>query len=241
MNVTTKIVLSTVLWVCTAPLSLGQLTMQMVHSVYYIKCANEAGTAFTLLYQGKQYLVTAAHVVACLPSGGGRLQITEHAVWKDLHVGRVTMKSKNADIAILIPERPLIHSESLEAFEGSWNFAAGVYFLGFPLGLHMIFEGEYVPAIKHGFVSMEDDDDPDAVITYIDGFNNEGFSGGPVLTQDKSGNWKVISVVSGYVQDKAKQRVGTQNVDTSLLVNSGIIITYNIGMVTQAIDAVAAK
>jgi len=240
MKAKAKIILLALVWLSASSLAGAQLTVQMVHSVYYIKCGKEMGTAFTLLYKGKQYLITAAHVVDSLPSDG-QLQIMEHALWKDLQVGRVTMKSKDADIAILIPSHSLMHSESLEAFVGKWNLGAGVYFLGFPLGLHMIYQGDYAPVIKHGFYSSTDDDDPDAVISYIDGFNNEGFSGGPVLTQDGSGNWKVISVISGYLQDKAKQRVGRQSVDTNLLVNSGIIVTYSIGLATQAIDAVAAQ
>jgi hypothetical protein len=222
---------------CFSPFASGQLTQQMVYSTYFIKSGDKGGTAFTLEYKSRQYLITAAHVVDRLPNEGGHLEIMEHVIWKDLQVGRINVKSKDADIAVLIPGRPLMHSDSLQAIEGKFNYGAEVYFLGFPLGLHTIFEGEYVPVIKHGFVSASDNSDPEAVITYIDGFNNEGFSGGPVLTKNSKGEWQVVSVISGYLQEHAKQHVRKQDVDTSILVNSGIIVTYNIGIVTEAIDS----
>ena len=62
-----------------------------------------------------------------------------------------------------------------------------VWFLGYPfgdIGLAGRFQDQLIPFIKRGTISAINHDDPNAVIVYIDGFNNPGFSGGPILYCD---------------------------------------------------------
>jgi hypothetical protein len=51
----------------------------------------------------------------------------------------------------------------------------------------------------------------------------------------KSHEYKILSVVKGYINDTAKTIVNKQQVDTSYLVNSGIMISYSI---TNALEAI---
>ena len=61
---------------------------------------------------------------------------------------------------------------------------------------------------------------PDAIVIYIDGFNNPGFSGGPIVFWDFSQHvYKILGVVQGYKEDSAKVVINGQHVDTQLLVN----------------------
>jgi hypothetical protein len=72
---------------------------------------------------------------------------------------------------------------------------------------------------------------------YIDGFNNPGFSGGPVIFWDRTeSKWKILGVVKGYREEPAKVRVGGKEVDTNILVNSGILSAYDIRHALEAID-----
>jgi hypothetical protein len=78
---------------------------------------------------------------------------------------------------------------------------------------------------------------PDAVVLYIDGFNNPGFSGGPIVYWNFTTHaYGIIGVVMGYKEDTAKVLVNGVHMDTQLLVNSGILIGYSIQHALQAID-----
>jgi hypothetical protein len=79
---------------------------------------------------------------------------------------------------------------------------------------------------------------PNAVVLYIDGFNNPGFSGGPILYWSFSKRaYRILGVVKGYKEDTAKVLVNGEHVDTQLLVNSGILLGYSISHVIQAIES----
>jgi len=72
---------------------------------------------------------------------------------------------------------------------------------------------------------------------YIDGFNNPGFSGGPILFWSFNERaYRILGVVQGYREDTAKVLVNGQHVDTQLLVNSGILVGYSIEHAIQAIE-----
>jgi hypothetical protein len=67
-----------------------------------------------------------------------------------------------------------------------------------------------------------------AVVWYFDGFNNPGFSRGPIVFWDcEVRKMKVAAVISGFRNDTAKAIVNGQQVDTNTLVNTGIVIAYD--------------
>ncbi len=57
-----------------------------------------------------------------------------------------------------------------------------VWFLGYPYGLGSHFPNGEFPFIKRGTMSAIDSTNPHAVVLYVDGFNNPGFSGGRFCT-----------------------------------------------------------
>jgi hypothetical protein len=86
-------------------------------------------------------------------------------------------------------------------------------------------------------MSAVDATNPDAIVLYIDGFNNEGFSGGPIVYWDfGKHSYRITGVVKGYKSDAAKVLVNGEPVDTQLLVNSGILVGYNIKHAIEAIE-----
>ena len=99
-----------------------------------------------------------------------------------------------------------------------------LWFLGYPfegMGSHFT-DGTDAPFIKRGTMSAVNGDNPDAPLVYIDGFNNPGFSGGPVIYWNISARkYCLLAVVQGYREDTAKTLVNGQQVDTRWLVNSG--------------------
>ena len=74
-----------VLFISTASTSLAQDAVpgEILDGTIFIKAGNEAGTAFAVDYKGKQYLVTARHVIAGLPTSNATIQIWQDEQWKD--------------------------------------------------------------------------------------------------------------------------------------------------------------
>lgn len=77
--------------------------------------------------------------------------------------------------------------------------------MGYPFGdtaLTTRMENQILPFIKRGTISAINGSKPDAVVLYIDGFNNPGFSGGPIVYWEfKKRAYRVLGVVQGYRPD----------------------------------------
>jgi hypothetical protein len=124
------------------------------------------------------------------------------------------------------------------------------WFIGYPFGLHSVLnvttqtgaKSTVLPFMKRGTMSAIDGTNPDAVVYYIDGFNNPGFSGGPIIFWNFDRHvYQIIGVVKGYREDTAKVLINGQHVDTQLLVNSGILVAYGIQNAIDAIQKSLAK
>jgi hypothetical protein len=114
-----------------------------------------------------------------------------------------------------------------------------VWFFGYPfegLGSHMN-DGRLIPFMKRGTMSAIVGTNPDAVLLFIDGFNNPGFSGGPIIFWSfSSRKYEIIGVVQGFRTDTAKAVINGVKIDTNILVNSGILVGYSIKHAIQAIE-----
>jgi hypothetical protein len=86
-----------------------------------------------------------------------------------------------------------------------------------------------------------DFDNKEEKILYVDGYNNPGFSGGPIVFVDlKEKKLKVAAVVSGYRMQLADIYIYEKDKATALkaVTNSGLLIGYTID---AAIDAIKNK
>jgi S1-C subfamily serine protease len=223
---------------CVFGLRLGaQVASNALLRVFEIRVGNVTGTTFTIEHNGRQYLITARHVIGTLPRQNAKVEIYKDGYWMPLTVNVLLPSNPEVDIAVLEISAPI--SPTLEFVPESKDvfFGQEVFFLGFPYDLHTLAGSQRIPFIKRGTVSAQDTSDPTASLWYIDGFNNPGFSGGPVVFQDLSDHkWKVMAVVQGYQNETAKVRVGKNEVNTNILVNSGILVAYDIRYALEAID-----
>jgi hypothetical protein len=202
----------------------------------FIKVGDVYGTAFTVDYEGKVYLVTAKHVVAGLPDKGATIQVFSHDVWHDYHTVRTIFpKSNDVDIAVFATGETIARPYGIGA-SGDVTWGQNVWFLGYPWGLHTTVPGFSAPFIKRCTMSAMDALDKDAIVFYIDGWNNPGFSGGPILCWSFTNHvYQVIGVVQGFRDDNATVLVHGEHVKTQFLVNSGILIGYSIDHAMTAI------
>jgi len=214
---------------------------EMLQRTLFIKAGTEAGTAFTVDYLGKMYLITARHVVSGVPTQDATIQVWQENRWKDYHtVKTIFPSSSDVDIAIFETaekvEKPYIVSPIRAMHDG--QMGQQVFFLGYPWGIASRFKaGNVAPFIKRGTLSAVDSTKDDAVVIYVDGFNNPGFSGGPIIfwNYDKK-VYQILGVIQGYKEDSAKVIVNGQHVETQLLVNTGILVGYSIEHAMTAIE-----
>jgi S1-C subfamily serine protease len=205
-----------------------------------IKSGNGFGTAFEISHHNHLYLVTARHVVPDIPTENAVVQYRVGNEWKDLQTKKTIFPlSADVDIAIFDLDQTSNEQFYVNPMEGESGptFGQQVWFLGYPFGIESeLTNKSTLPFLKRGIMSAVDSRNLGAVVFYIDGFNNPGFSGGPVIFFDfKSHEYKILSVVKGYINDTAKTIANKQQVDTSYLVNSGIMISYSI---TNALEAI---
>jgi hypothetical protein len=165
-------------------------------------------TAFTIDVDGREYLITAKHVVQGLKEND-KIDIFMNGDWSPLEV-KIFRCDDPIDIAVLIPPRQLTTNFDLPFDNRSIVFGQDTYFLGFPYGIqssgHGV-NGSYPLAImKRGTFSGSVGVDPSkkAVKMLLDGYNNPGFSGGPIVYRDLNQSgvvMKLIGVVSGFIPE----------------------------------------
>jgi len=215
---------------------------EILERTLFIRAGNEGGTAFKLDYQGKVYLVTARHVVAGLPSSAAVVKVWRTDKWVDFKTVKTFFPPSNdVDIAVLETDEKVTRPYEIQpaTTSGGATFGQQVWFLGYPYGLGTRAGNVQFPFIKRGTMSAVDFSNPKAVVLYIDGFNNPGFSGGPIIYWDfRDHVIKIVGVVKGYKEDTAKVLLNGVHVDTQLLVNSGILIGYSINHAVEAIEQV---
>jgi S1-C subfamily serine protease len=209
------------------------------------KGSNDGGSAFTLDYKGKLYLVTARHVIEGIAGSGAIIEVRRSDKWEDYHtVKTLYPSSADADIAVFRTDETAAQPFGIAPAGTSTTVGVSlgqqVWFIGYPFGMISVpAKGSTItelPFMKRGSMSAVDASNPEAVVYYIDGFNNPGFSGGPVLYWEfATHTYKILAVVKGYRNDTAKILINGKQVETNILVNSGILVSYSI---QHAIDAI---
>ncbi len=224
--------------------SAASVTGQVVTSnaltrVFQLRYAGQTGTAFTIDVGGKQYLITARHLVATMKSIG-QIEILREREWMSVSVKAFFPSPPSVDIAVLAPSFQVSQTLPLPAEPVRVSVSQEVYFLGFPYGLSMdaknLNAGFPLPFVKRGIVAAFVAVEGGAEILVVDGLNNPGFSGGPVVYQDTATReLRVAAVVSSYRFQEDKVLEGTK--ETSLLVrsNSGLLLAYGIKKALEVI------
>jgi hypothetical protein len=131
-----------------------------------------------------------------LPTGKTTLQIWQSDQWKNYEIEKTFFPSSaEVDFAVLETKEQvkqpfgILPSGQQDPSERA-TLGQQVWFLGYPFGdpalmSHFLDRKDMlIPFIKRGTMSAIDASRPDAVVLYIDGFNNPGFSGGPIVYWD---------------------------------------------------------
>ena len=213
------------------------ITANFIHRTFRIKCGDSLGTGFTIDVDGKQYLVTARHVVEGL-SSSTPLEGFEIKSWVAIAADLVADGDDGVDVSVIAP-RAVMSPPNLPVVTSSKGLSYGqdVYFLGFPYGVlsQVIFggAGHPLPLVKKAIFSAFAGD-----VYLLDGHNNPGFSGGPVLFGRNGGiPQNIAAIVSGYRFHPEPIRIGEAETNLTYRHNTGIMITYKIEIALAMIQA----
>lgn len=207
--------------------------------VMQISFGGDAGTGFLHNRRRRQYLITARHLGASFcPTQG--LSILHARVWKPIACRLIGHAEGEPDVSVFAVPAPIMASEAAPPSDQPPNLSYGMdaYFLGFPFGLygdHGAMVRDYpMPFVKRAIAASLTDRHG---LFHLDGINNEGFSGGPVVVRHhESNHHAVVGVVSGYTANASSVLQGEH--DTGLIVqeNSGLIRAFHIAVANHIID-----
>jgi hypothetical protein len=207
----------------------AQVTNTALSRTFMIETSVGRGTTFSIDVDNREYWVTAKHMFTGIKTGPAGVFTTKTVQANilsqagdgdeghDLHWVTETFTvidpGKDIDILVLVPNHLLLtlpRGFTLGAGSVGVPLGGDCEFLGFPYGggwkiqltdaKHPEAKNWYwFPYVKHCTQSALLRE-KEFIVWVLDGINNEGFSGGPVLYATGS-NQKVFAVISGFHQE----------------------------------------
>jgi len=204
------------------------------------------GSALAYPVNGFFYFITAAHVLEGMQHGvSSEIHIFRENNWTEVtatpfFAARRSYQAGDMDIAIVQTTIPVPANEPEIVLDaGGVIFGQDVYFLGFPYFGSSIdhkaeaFNAGYpIPFVKKATVAALQ-----YPLIYLDGHNNPGFSGGPVMFWDYNQNRrKICGVISAYLNHTGEIKRIETTTKEFYQENSGIGIAYSIKPIVDLID-----
>lgn len=183
------------------------ITNNVLERTFRIKYRERAGTCFTITVENEMYLITASHIAKEI-RGYDVVQIYYNSEWLNLRVNLIG-HSELVDISVLIANLSFSPDYPMPATTANLGIGQDVYYLGFPndvvnidnlsasgMELNRNFP---LPIVKHAIfsgASLRHDN------LFIDGYANQGFSGGPMVFMPHNSNrFHVAGVIVNYTPE----------------------------------------
>jgi S1-C subfamily serine protease len=216
------------------------ITAEVWQRVVRVSCGTTSGTGFIIDHEDEPYLVTARHVV----KSGENVSIIVGGKAVSAGLTPLVVPSSEADVAVFRLDRPITPPDlPLTADETGMVFGQDAYFLGFPLGMAFDLGESSFPLVKRCTISGLNRTYMGRDVILLDGWNNPGFSGGPVVFRKPTAAgvqepMRVAVIVTAYATQQGSLSVGGNIVPgAEVAMNSGIIIAERIARATDAIKA----
>lgn len=222
------------------------ITSNVYQRTFFIRFAGATGTAFTVDVDGRQYIVTAQHVIDGIEKARS-IEIFRDGEWRALDVrivGTGDSRDVGLDVAVLAADTRISPAHPLPATSAGIAYGQQVFFLGFPYGLHTMLDlnnGFPLAIVKSGIISGSIGHGPgEREVFLLDGHNNPGFSGGPVVFRhlnQPNGQLRVMGVVSAYRSEAMDVTLNGKPTGLTSVANTGIVLCPSIKRATDMIQA----
>jgi hypothetical protein len=215
------------------------LTFNVYDRVFFV-LGLEYGTAFTLDHDGRQYLVTAQHIIGPNPEQKS-IQLFHDKQWKTFSTRVVGFGTGEIDVAVLAPGLQLSPEHRLEPSVGGFLLGQDMFFAGYPFKMWAdggeLMYGRPLPFVKKGVLSAFHSLG-DTKVLWVDAINNEGFSGGPLVFQSGAANeLKVTGVVSKFrITEEPVLDAEYRPTGMCVQYHAGFLIAYSIKHVIDLIE-----
>lgn len=214
------------------------LTFNVYDRVFEIRWNGATGTAFTIDIDGRQYLVSAKHVFEGVETSD-QIEIFLQSQWTKVEVTVIGLSIDDTDVIVLTTDHPIGAHHPLRLSKGEVFLSQDVFFVGYPFGMHskaIAADGAlHLPLVKKACLSGYCEQ-PGGRLWILDGFNNPGFSGGPVISALKPKQEVVFGIVSGYRFSEESVHINGEPIKASVRSNTGIIYAYSAAI---AMDLIA--
>ena len=221
----------------------------MLDAVFRFQYGNRAGTCFALEADGRQYIITARHLVQGIRDHDS-VRVFLGQRWQEIKVKAIFPRNPKTDIVALFSNRNVAPRRGISTAEAALPIGQELYFLGFPFGLSTQIDeplARPIPFVNRAFLSAVDSRFGAGNVLYLDGHNNPGFSGGPVIARshDEKQPLQIVGVLSAYRVQLNRETI-TEKTDTYsgaiekksrrfVQENSGILVAYHISEIIKAI------
>jgi hypothetical protein len=207
------------------------ITSNVIGRTFFLRHGNASATGVAIDVDDRSYLVTAKHFAGTITSSVN-ISLFHKGAWQAMTVQPVGHALGEVDISVFATPMALCPRHvSLPADMGGLIYGQDVYFLGFPYGSYAevgeLNRGLPLPFVKRAIVAcMESAPVPRL---HLDGHNNAGFSGGPVVfTKPGSHEFSLAAIVSGYrFNEEPIYQDGTA-LPLRYRENTGLILAYPI-------------
>jgi hypothetical protein len=220
----------------------NMVSSDILQNVFEIKYKDNTGSSFRISFNNKDYLITAKHLFGTIKHNSEiEFEVLKDSGWIKLKAIILEHTNNNIDIAVLALNTNQLKGNKVN-LKGDYLLSQKCFFLGFPFGLNMnggvLNDGFPLPFVKSGILSSFTTDSLGMTMIFLDGHNNPGFSGGPVVVIDQSkpteNVMSIISVISAYINEE--KIIKTPFGDISNKENSGIVISYSIKHVFEILE-----
>jgi len=219
------------------------ITANVFRRTFFIRYGDATGTAFTIDQNGQQYLVTAAHVCGGIKDDDA-IYISRLDLWEEWPVKIVGMGDREAleaDVAVFALPRQISPAFPMPATSKGLMWGQDVFFLGFPYGLcttNAPNDGYPLAIVKRGLMSGSRAEGHGFETFLLDGHNNPGFSGGPVVFRPLNvQEFQVFGIVSGYQTENVDVLFEGKRTGLTSPTNTGIVVCPSIKRATDIIAA----
>jgi hypothetical protein len=215
------------------------ITANVYNRVFFIR-AEQYGTAFAIDHEGRQYLITAKHL---LSNDQRSINFFLDRKWVELPVTLIGLAAGETDVAVFRCEM-LLCPNGFPLPPTSKDIVIGqdVFFVGYPYKMWTdagkALKGRPCPFVKKGTLSSAFVSDDGISRIYIDAINNEGFSGGPIVFQPPGKReFQVAGVVAKFkiAFEKVIDPEG-DHTEMTVAYNTGFLVGFDISNAIEIIS-----